>query len=106
MREKVPKFDFEFIYAHYPRKLGKKIGLKRCASQIKTPDQYAKLLLAVSNYSDQMRIDDVEPQFIKYFSSFMNSWEDWTDHQLKASKRRKFADGQFEAPAKSKIVAL
>jgi hypothetical protein len=71
-----PGFDFEAVYALYPRKEGRKKGLQRCRSQIRTREKYDALLIAVRNYATAKA--DVESQFIKHFDSWMNGpWEDW-----------------------------
>ena len=68
-------FDFEAVYALYPRKEGRKKGLQRCRSQIKTREKYDALLRAVKNYSAKV----TDPQYLKHFDSFMGCWEDYAD---------------------------
>lgn len=72
-------FDFDAVYKSYPRKMGKKKGLAVCRAKIKTPEQYEKLRQAVDRYSAHVKTAGTEPEFIKHFSTFMNSWEDWLD---------------------------
>lgn len=69
------KFDFEAVYAAYPRKLGRKKGLQRCRSGIKTQAKYDSLLAAVKHYT--AFVAGTEDKFIKHFDSFMSAWEDW-----------------------------
>lgn len=71
------KFDFETVYYLYPRKIGKKIGIERCKRFIKTEEQYSDLLKALDNYRRYCTEESLEPRFIKHFSSWMNSYEDW-----------------------------
>ena len=73
------KFDFDAVYSLYPRKAGKKLGLKRCKSQIKTQNKYNKLLTAVKNYSLICQKNCTDKQYIKQFSTFMNCWEDYIE---------------------------
>lgn len=79
-RHKVERevFDFEAIYASYPRKLGKSKGMKLCAKQIKTKEDYEQLQVAVKNYAARCVAQQTEERFIKHFSSFMSDdyWRD------------------------------
>jgi hypothetical protein len=71
------KFDFEVIYALYPRKLGRKKGLQRCRSVVTTQAKYDSLLVAVKHYA--AFVAGTEDRFIKHFDSFMSCWEDWVE---------------------------
>lgn len=77
------KFDFEAVYAKYPRKEGKKRGMARCKAQITTPEKYAALVKAVENYAAGVR----ELQYAKHFSSFMLCWEDYVDRKPVTGER-------------------
>jgi|GEM_PF-6272893 len=74
----VESFDFESVYALYPRKEGRKKGLARCRSSVKTRSKYDALLLAVKNYA--ATVTDVA--YAKHFDTFMNCWEDYVDAGL------------------------
>ncbi len=76
------KFDFEAIYAEYPRKEGKKRGLACCRSIIKTRLKYDALLMAVRNYA--ATVSDI--RFAKHFDTFMGCWEDYADAGLLAPR--------------------
>jgi len=68
-------FNFEALYNKYPRKLGKKKGLEICRKKIKSKEQYENLSKAIDNYS---KINYAQNEkYIKHFSTFMNSWEDY-----------------------------
>lgn len=67
-------FDFDAVYDLYPRKLGRKKGLQRCRSQIKTREKYDALLRAVKNYAAH-----ADPAYTKHFDTFMGCWEDYVD---------------------------
>lgn len=76
------KFDFEALYRKYPRKEGKSAGLKQCAKQIKTQEDYDALSLAVDRYAEHCRKTQ---QIVLFFGSFLGSertahpWRDWTE---------------------------
>lgn len=69
------KFDLEKIYAEYPKKEGKKLGMNKLKRIIKTEEDFNKVLASVRNYSKLKY--GTELKFIKQFSSFMSSWEDY-----------------------------
>jgi hypothetical protein len=75
-------FDFESLYAKYPRKEGKQAGLAQCRKQIKTRGQYDELSRAIDRYAVHCAKTD---QIVKHFSSFLGSergpkpWLDWLD---------------------------
>ena len=75
----VATFDFEKIYKSYPRKKGKGDGLRKCALQIRTQDDYDKLTLAVVNFKSDMTNEGREINKILYFSTFMNNWRDFVE---------------------------
>ena len=82
-----PGFDFEAVYALYPRKLGRKKGMQRCRSQITTREKYDALLRAVKNYAAIKA--GTEMQFLRQFDTFMSSWEDWIDQSPDLERRTK-----------------
>lgn len=71
----------EEIYSGYPRKMGKTKGLTACRQKIKTETDFQNLKQAVTNYREWVNKEKVEDQYIKHFSTFMNSWQDWLDPQ-------------------------
>jgi len=78
-----PGLNFDAVYAIYPRKEGKKKGLQRCKTLIKTREKYDALLKAVGNYAAS--ITDVK--FAKHFDTFMNCWEDYVEYTPPQSKQ-------------------
>lgn len=75
-----PTFDFTPIYQKYPRKVGKTLGLKICKRSIKTQEDYDLLMKAVTRYHDECVREAKKPEYIRHFSSFMNHWRDYLDH--------------------------
>ncbi len=73
------KLDYLSLYNKYPKKLGKSEGLRVCKNTIKTPEALLAAHSAVDRYVAHLKANKIEPQFIKLFSTFMNSWEDWCD---------------------------
>ena len=69
--------DFETLYQKYPRKIGKKKGIDICLRKIKTQSDFEKLDQAIKNYSEYCDNHQTDKKFIKHFSTFMGSWEDW-----------------------------
>lgn len=71
--------ELERIYKeHYPRKIGKTLGLKR-ARRLVPIDEIDLFELSVKNYAKFCEGKD--KQFIKFFSTFVNEWEDWLEYE-------------------------
>jgi hypothetical protein len=68
-------FDFDGLYAVYPRKEGKTRGIATCAKVITTPEIYAQVRAAIVAYKG--RVAGEPTKFIKLFSTFMNCWQDY-----------------------------
>ena len=78
VREKTKEvFNFEEVYKHYPRKLGKKQGIGKLGKTIKTKEKYELLLEAVQNYAAYCKEHDTEEKYIKHFDSWVSIWEKW-----------------------------
>lgn len=69
----------EAAYAIYPRKMGKSQGMRSARAQCKTIEKVTELISAISNYNKHLVTSNTEPQFVLYFSTFMNQWKDWLD---------------------------
>lgn len=82
----LPAFDFDAVYALYPRKEGRKKGLQRCRSQIKTREKYDALLRAVKNYAAKVQAEQTEAKYVKQFDTFMGCWEDFVQYQQSLAK--------------------
>lgn len=76
------EFDFEAVYARYPRKEGRKKGLQRFKSQITTRLKYDALIKAVENYAAV-----ASPGYEKHFDTFMGCWEDYVNADLLAPRK-------------------
>lgn len=74
--------DFEKIYEIYPRKIGKKLGIQRLQSKVKTDEKYKLLLGAVEAYQDYCANSIKEEKYIKHFSTWVNEWEDWITGEI------------------------
>lgn len=81
-----PKMNLLSIYEKYPRKVGKKRGLKTLESQIKDPEKLQQCHTALDNYIANIKRQKLEAQFVKHFSTWANEWEDWIDDQTGSSK--------------------
>lgn len=73
------KFDFEKLYAKYPRKMGKTNGIKKCKRLIKTQTDFELLEKAIDNYNREIVCAQTETRFIKHFSTFLSSWKDYLE---------------------------
>lgn len=85
--------DFEMLYRAYPRKIGKAKAFGVLKKTIKTKDDYDALALAITNYCALVKKENVEPRFIKHFSSFVGSlnnqvWRDYISIENSESKKQ------------------
>jgi len=74
-------FDFESLYKKFPRKEGKQRGLKVCAVQVKTQEDFDQLSLAIDRYAEHIKKQATEARYIKHFSTFMGEWRDWLEKE-------------------------
>lgn len=73
--------DLERLYALYPRKEGKRLGME--AAKKLSPSKLSELELAIRNYAASVAAKDT--QYVKHFSTFMNNWEDYITPPSQAS---------------------
>jgi hypothetical protein len=72
------RFDFDALYARYPRKEGKAAGMKAARARFKTQADFDRLEAAVVNYATKVQREGTERQFIPHWSTFVNGrWEDY-----------------------------
>lgn len=81
-------FELEKIYELYPRKVGKKSGLKKLQSQIKTKEDFDKLDQAVKNIAKYHKSKRTESQFIPHFATWVSSWEDSLHGEYAGQKQK------------------
>ncbi len=72
-------FDFEGVYKEYRRKEGKAAGFKKLNKVIKTQAQFEDLQRALRNYNRLLDQRKTEKQYIKHFSTFVNSHQDYVE---------------------------
>lgn len=74
---KSDEINLEQIYQAYPRKIGKKQGMKKLARVVKSQADFERVQKSVRNYTADCWAKKTGLEFIKHFSTFMNCWEDW-----------------------------
>jgi hypothetical protein len=79
------KLEFDAVYQKFPRKEGKKRGIEICVRDIKTPEQFDRLMRSVDNYAGYVEREKIEPRYIMHFKTFMGRWEEWFDPPVKAA---------------------
>lgn len=70
-------FDFDAVYALYPRKDGRKKGIAKLERAVTKPGDFEALMRAVKNYAASREGQD--SKFTKHFSTWAGEWEDWVD---------------------------
>lgn len=76
-RIKKEKLDFHAIYKDYPRKIGKKSGIKWLQTHIKTHQKYKQLQTALKNYIEH--VEGWDEKYIKHFNVWVKKWDDWLE---------------------------
>lgn len=91
-------FDLELIYQSYPLKKGKSGGIKIAKREIKTQNDYDRLMKAVKNYAAEVLRLQRPPEYTKQFDTFMRQWHDWVDFVAPATtnQSRRVPDELFQ----------
>lgn len=73
-------FDFDVLYAKYPRKgEGKKRGMERLRRTITTEAQYNAFSTALDNYLAVLAREGRDLQYTKMWITFVNNWTDYLE---------------------------
>lgn len=75
-------YDFEKLYAAYPRKMGKKRGFSKLRTIVKSPEIFDRILVAIERYREHLSREKTETRFVKHFDTFVNSYTDWLDPDI------------------------
>jgi len=75
-KRKPKKFDFEFVWSKYPKKIGKKEAKGYFDLTIKNEEDFNNCLKAVENYK---KSKSVRNGYVKNGSAFFDQWEDWME---------------------------
>lgn len=68
------KDKFEYVWAKYPNKDGRKLAERAFFSSVKTEKDLKDIMTALENY---LRTERVKKGFIKNGSTWFNNWRDW-----------------------------
>jgi hypothetical protein len=66
---------------HYPKKAGKTKGIAAAVKLFKTEAEVDHFEKAVIRYKASLIKNKTEAQYIKHFSTFVTSWDDWSDEK-------------------------
>jgi hypothetical protein len=94
-------FDFDALYKKYPRKDGKTKGIAVCRTQVKSPEDFAALSMAIDRYGEHCKRTISDPKYIKHFSTFMNSWRDWLEADTGTAPKPLEAEPEWVRRAKA-----
>ena len=72
----------DVIYKEYPRKEGKKLGLKKLSKLAETEGMLCDVYLALMNYKAILKAENTPRRFIKQFSTFVNNYEDYLESEI------------------------
>lgn len=71
--------EFEKVYKAYPRKEGKKEAFKHFKATVKTKEDLDNIYKALANYIIKLKLEKIEPQYIKMASTWFNNWTDYVE---------------------------
>lgn len=74
--------ELELVYKTYPKKMGKSQGMKHAKKSIRSENDVVLLKLAVFRYKEYIVKHQKKPEYIMYWSTFMNHWQDWLDDSV------------------------
>jgi hypothetical protein len=69
--------EFEAMYEHYPRKIGKKKGFEWLKKNCSGPDMARDIRYSIYNYAKICKNERREDKFIMHFTTFLNQWQDY-----------------------------
>lgn len=82
------KYDFEVVWAKYPKKLGKKEALGYFNMSVRTDDDFIKINQAIDNYNKHIKTNYTENKFIKEGNNWFKDWEDWVGYKEEVRQPR------------------
>ena len=68
---------FEQLWAHYPRKRGKKAAARHFSASVTTQKDFKNICAALSNLLDEVKTEETPLRFIPHGATWFNNWEDW-----------------------------
>lgn len=86
-KRNVSEADLLALYTLYPRKRGKTLGLAKARRQIMSLEALADFKQAIENYVRIIEAEGTEPQYVMYFSTFMNCWQDYLEEDVVAQAK-------------------
>lgn len=89
---KIAQGELERVYVLYPRKIGKSVGMSRLKGSVKTKEDLELLEKAVNNYATYCSTQQIEPRFVKHFSTFASTWRDWVEQVIETNHGFKKTD--------------
>jgi hypothetical protein len=105
-RPSAPRFDFESVYAAYPRKEGKAAGFSRLKKRITTQAEFDQFAKAVRRYASICKLSGKDLKYTMQFSTFVGTegaerWLDYVESSLPNAPPVTFTpppDDEPEAP--------
>lgn len=97
-KESLSSFDFEKVYAEYPRHEGKTKGVEKLKQTIKTQEEYEKLLRGIKAFSEKCKREGTDAKYIPHFATFVNQrrWEEYAAQGATSPKPPKPKRDEFD----------
>ncbi len=83
-KDKIKKFDFDPVWALYPKKIGKKEAFGYFNTTVKDDKDRANIQKAIENYLKHIEAEKVPTRYIKKGCNWFDDWEDWVDFIVEA----------------------
>jgi len=75
-------FDFNTLWAMYPRREGRKEAERHFRNSVKTEKDYQDCQQAVGTYKAHIASANIKRQYIKMGSTFFNNWREWITNPI------------------------
>ena len=78
--------EFENIWGRYPKKDGKKEALRHFQASVNNFQDLEQIKIAIDNYLEHIKTNEIKAQFIKNGSTWFNNWKDWVEYETPIEK--------------------
>lgn len=82
-------FDFESLWALYPRQEGKKEAMRHLKASVGTEEQFSACRRAIGNYKAKLARERTDPKYVMQGKTFFNNWQDYENYKGGENHERK-----------------
>lgn len=99
-----PTFDFEALWAQYPKKDGRRAAERHFRASVQSVEDWGRIQKALANYLKH--VAGKELQYIKNGSTWFNNWTDWVEWKGDSNgkqSQRSYGDQLLEQASERKL---